>query len=236
MRNKRTGVRLPSDPHGIELLRAARPELHAWSTSATWGDMDVEVVEEARRLIEEFGTNGLIPWAMVHNNHESDKLSPPATTRISGNANSPFFTNDGKLEVTKAYYFYKQLTRAGQAGMAVAATLNENGSPVTGIAFARGATKHPHACADDHKRVRMPRRAAREGDPVTELSLSLHRRGDRHTGLAGARQLFVDGTPWSPPSLPSIHAKTVSSRCTRSSRTRISLSDSWLLWEPSGIK
>lgn len=129
------------DPAGIDLLRDARHGLRAWTTSYTWGDMSLDIVEEARRLIYEVKCNALIPWATLHHDYESDKLSPPAKYRKSGNANSPFKTNDGQIEVTKAYYHFKQICRAGQPGMAVAAVESDD-RDLTLIAFACNGTKN----------------------------------------------------------------------------------------------
>src|ERR1035437_750908 len=88
--------------------------------------------------------SALMPWATVHNDIESDKLSPPAGVRVSGNANSPIKTNGGKVEITKAYYHFKQISRAGQAGMAVAEV--SSADPQIGlIAFASNGTRNPDA-------------------------------------------------------------------------------------------
>ncbi len=132
------------DSRGIDLLREAKPELHAWTTSYTWGDMSLDIVEDARRHIYETKVNGLMPWATVHNDYESDKLSPPATFRVSGNANSPIKTNNGVVTVTKCYYHFKQMTRAGRGGMAVAHVESDD-PDITLIAWASNGTKHPDA-------------------------------------------------------------------------------------------
>ena len=129
---------------GIDLLREKRAELHAWTTSYTWGDMSLDIVEEARRLIYDVKCNALIPWATVHHDLESDKLSPPATMRVSGNANSPIKTNDGRVELTKAYYHFKQISRAGQSGMAVAHVESDD-PQVSLIAFAASGTQNADA-------------------------------------------------------------------------------------------
>lgn len=138
------GFQKQYNPEGIDLLRKARPDLHAWTTSYTWGDMSLDILEDARGLIYGADCNGLIPWATVHHDFESDKLSPPRKFRKSSNANSPIKTNDGKIEVTKAYYHFKQMSRAGQPGMAVAAVTT--GDPdVQLIAFASNGTQNADA-------------------------------------------------------------------------------------------
>lgn len=132
------------DPTGVRRLRRKRPELHAWTTSYTWGEMSVDIVEDARRFIYETEVNGLIPWATVHNDFESDKLHPPRGFRVSGNANSPIRTNHGRVEVTKAYYHYKQMSRAGQPGMQVARVSSDD-PQVTLMAWTKGQSRHPGA-------------------------------------------------------------------------------------------
>jgi len=132
------------DCQGVDILKKHNPGLHAWTTSYTWGKMDVDFVEESRRLIYDVKNNGLIPWATVHHDYESDKLSPPREFRNSSNANSPIKTNDGKVEVTKAYYFFKQISRAGQPSMRVA-YVNSDSEDITAIAFEKNITDNPDA-------------------------------------------------------------------------------------------
>lgn len=98
------GFRQSYDPRGIDLIRQVRPELHVWTTSYTWADMSLDVLEDTRQLIYTVKCNGLIPWATVHNDYESDKLSPPATVRVSSNPNyepfQAFVYRNGTLEYT----------------------------------------------------------------------------------------------------------------------------------------
>lgn len=133
------------DDRAIRLLRQQRPELHAWTTSCTWGTMSLDIVEQARGYLYLAANNALIPWATVHNRYESDKLSPPAGFRISGNANSPIMTHHGVLETTKAYYFYKQLTRAGRPGMKVAFVDSSDPDSVSALAWSAHGTGAPDA-------------------------------------------------------------------------------------------
>ncbi len=132
------------DSRAIDLLREARRDLHAWTTSYTWGDMSLAILEDARQLIYTVKCNALIPWAAVHHDYESDKLSPPAGFRVSTNANSPIKTNGGKVEITKAYYHFKQISRAGQAGMAVAEAASHD-PEIRLIAFASNGTRNRDA-------------------------------------------------------------------------------------------
>lgn len=132
------------EPEGVKLLRQANPALHAWTTSYTWGDMTVEIIEDARNLIYTTNCNGLIPWATIHNDFESDKLSPPAGNRISSNANSPIATNNNGVQITKAYYYYKLISRAGQPGMIVASYTTDDAN-IQAIAFGKNRTQEPDA-------------------------------------------------------------------------------------------
>jgi len=55
------------------------------------------------------------------------------------------FGEDGDYEVRHQYYYYKQLSRAGQKGMKVATVDIERESDVKLIAFASGSSTHPDA-------------------------------------------------------------------------------------------
>ncbi len=131
-------------PEGVDILRGVKPDLHAWTTSYTWGDMNVDILKDARHLIYDVKCNALIPWATVHNDFESDRLQPPHGFRVSSNANSPIKTNDGKVEITKAFYFFKQISRAGQPGMAVAA-VESNDADIQVMAWDGKDSKHADA-------------------------------------------------------------------------------------------
>jgi hypothetical protein len=54
------------------------------------------------------------------------------------------FGDDGRYTVEQGYYFYKQVCRAGQAGMAVT-KVRANDTALALIGFARNGTKHPDA-------------------------------------------------------------------------------------------
>jgi len=132
------------DSKGVDILREKNPDLHAWTTSYTWDPMDHSIIEDARNLIYGVKCNALIPWATIHNAYESDKLHPPMTFRISSNACSPFLTDDGNLTITKAYYYFKQISRAGQPHMKVARVKTDHDS-LQCIAFEKAYTDHPDA-------------------------------------------------------------------------------------------
>jgi len=122
---------------GTELLRLKRPELHAWTTSYSWGGMDVRFIELSRLNIYKAKVNAVIPWAFVQTlTWVGGDPNPGCAIRVS---------EDGTYEVRPGYYFYKQLSRAGQPGMAVAAVTTTTDSGIELIAFARNGTAHPDA-------------------------------------------------------------------------------------------
>lgn len=97
---------------GVDILRERNPKLHAWVTSQSWGKMDAFFVHQLRGNIYSTKCNGIIPWACVQ-----------TLSWVGGDPNpgTAFFVNDaGDYEVKPGYHFYKQISRAGQPGMAVA--------------------------------------------------------------------------------------------------------------------
>jgi hypothetical protein len=120
---------------GIDLLHTKRPELHAWVTSTSWSNMDSRFIKELWGNIYEAKVNGIIPWAGIQR--------PPLWVGGDPNPGCAFkVSEDGSFEVTKGYYFYKQVCRAGQPGMAVAyASSMDSELPV--IAFSSNKTKNP---------------------------------------------------------------------------------------------
>ena len=97
------------------MLRQRREELHAWVTSTSWSAMNVDFVKEIHGNIYTSKVNGIIPWAGIQR--------PPHWVGGDPNPGSAIRVNeDGSYEVAKGYYFYKQVSRAGQAGMAVCET------------------------------------------------------------------------------------------------------------------
>lgn len=121
---------------GNEYLRLARPDLKAWTTSMTWGRMDVDFVDLVRTQIYEGGVNGVIPWATIQTSTWTGGDPNPGTAfRVDGK---------GGYTVEPGYHYFKQLSRAGQPGMAVARADSEH-PQVRLVAFARKATRHPDA-------------------------------------------------------------------------------------------
>jgi hypothetical protein len=142
-------------PHsnlGTDLLREKKPGLHAWVTSTAWNIfdnatprnfvMDAHFIKEMYGNIYEAKVNGIIPWAGIQNHSQWRKPDPNPGTAIR-------VYDDGTYEVPKAYYFYKQVCRAGQTGMAVAYTAAMD-SEFSIIAFARNGTAHPNAFVVTH--------------------------------------------------------------------------------------
>jgi O-glycosyl hydrolase len=126
-----------------DLLRLKRPDLHAWTTSMTWGNRrmvnDYDFVNLIRRNIYDAKVNAVIPWACIQ-----------TLTWVGGDPNpgTAFFVSaDGNYEVKPQYYYYKQLTRAGKPGMAVA-KVNIETKEDTGvnlIAFSSNGTNNSDA-------------------------------------------------------------------------------------------
>lgn len=122
---------------GIDLLRAQRPELHAWITSTSWSNMDVMFVNEIRNSIYSAKVNAIIPWAAVQTSGRwvGGDPNPGTAFRVEQN---------GRYTIEPGYYYYKQVCRAGQPGMAVA-DVRANDPEIGLIAFASNGTRHPNA-------------------------------------------------------------------------------------------
>lgn len=122
---------------GIDKLRAERPELHAWVTSTSWSKMDAFNIKEMHGNIYTAKVNAIIPWAGIQR--------PPHWVGGDPNPGSAFtVSEDGSYKVRPGYYFYKQITRAGQAGMKVAEATAMD-SEIAVIAFASNGTNNPDA-------------------------------------------------------------------------------------------
>jgi hypothetical protein len=127
----------PHTSEGIDLLREKRPLLKAWVTSTSWSQMDAKNIKEMHGNIYSAKVNGIIPWSGIQR--------PVKWVGGDPNPGSAFTVReDGSYEVRRGYYFYKQVTRAGQPGMAVARTMSMD-SQIALIAFASNGTKNPDA-------------------------------------------------------------------------------------------
>ncbi len=123
-----------------DLLRMKRPDLHAWTTSMTWGKKntsDFEFVDLMRLNIYQAKVNAVIPWACIQ-----------TLTWVGGDPNPGtafFVSEEGDYEVKPQYYYYKQLSRAGQKGMKVASVEIDKERDVKLIAFASNGTGNSDA-------------------------------------------------------------------------------------------
>ena len=122
---------------GNEILRAQNPKLHSWVTSQSWGKMDIDFINTIRGNIYATGVNGIIPWAVIQRPAKWVGGDPNPGKAIGVDEN-------GKWAIEPGYYYYKQVSRAGQPGMSVVHVVS-NDTEVGLIGFARGTTKHPDA-------------------------------------------------------------------------------------------
>ena len=81
--------------------------------------------------------NGLIPWAGIQRPEQWVGGDPNPGCAIQ-------VYEDGSYEVMRGYYFYKQVTRAGQPDMAVSRTSSMDAMTAI-IAFASNGTENPNA-------------------------------------------------------------------------------------------
>jgi hypothetical protein len=126
---------------GIDAIRAQNPGLHAWVTSTSWGAMDASFCWEMYNNIYSAKVNSIIPWAAVQTNTwVGGDPNPGTAIRVS----LPSGASGGQYTVEPGYYFYKQVCRAGQAGMAVT-QVRANDSSLALIGFASNDTEHPDA-------------------------------------------------------------------------------------------
>lgn len=122
---------------GTELIREKKPDLHAWVTSTSWSKMDAKNIKEMHDNIYSARVNGIIPWAGIQR--------PVQWVGGDPNPGSAFTVNeDGSYVVRRGYYFYKQITRAGQPGMAVCRTLSMD-TDIPVLAFGKKDTKNQDA-------------------------------------------------------------------------------------------
>jgi hypothetical protein len=122
---------------GIDTLRARRPDLHCWVTSTSWSKMDANNMKEMHGNIYTAKVNSITPWAGIQR--------PAQWVGGDPNPGSAFsVAEDGSYEVRRGYYYYKQVCRAGQPGMAVART-SVMDSEIALIGFSRNGTRHPDA-------------------------------------------------------------------------------------------
>ena len=99
--------------------------------------MDADFLKEMHGNIYTAKVNAITPWACVQRAEKwvGGDPNPGTAFRVF---------EDGTYKVLPGYYYYKQLCRAGQPGMAIAKTYAMD-SEVALIGFARNETKNPSA-------------------------------------------------------------------------------------------
>jgi hypothetical protein len=122
---------------GNDILREKNPRLHSWVTSQSWGAMDVDFINVVRGNIYVAKVNGIIPWATVQRPAKWVGGDPNPGTAIN-------ISETGEYTIRPGYYFFKQVSRAGQPGMFVA-DVSSNDTELGLMAFSRGKTKNPDA-------------------------------------------------------------------------------------------
>ena len=128
---------------GTDTLRVKRPELHAWITSTSWSKMDATNLKEMHGNIYTAKVNAITPWACIQRPEKwiGGDPNPGTAFRVF---EGPRFagSQDGTCKVMRGYYYYKQLSRAGQPGIAVAKAFAMD-SEVAIIAFSANGSKNP---------------------------------------------------------------------------------------------
>jgi O-glycosyl hydrolase len=173
---------------GQDLIQDHKPEVPVWITSRPWAE-GPDFVEHIRRDIYESKANGVIPWALIAGEKEwmgSDM------NYSDGSMDKAFLIwKDGSMEVSDRYYYYKQVTRAGQPGSLVAAVINLD--PALGaIAFKGTASDQQDAFvlvnkSKEHKRVILYIR----GSESTDFKIYRTREGENYKDLG--TQSTTDG-------------------------------------------
>ncbi len=121
--------------YGNDVLREKKPDLHSWVTSTSWANMDAQFVKQIHGNIYTAKVNAIVPWAGIQRptHWVGGDPNPGSAIRVH---------EDGSYEILKGYYFYKQVSRAGQHGMKVAKTFAMQ-SEIAVIGFSSNGTKNP---------------------------------------------------------------------------------------------
>ena len=122
---------------GTDMIREVKPDMHAWVTSASWGNMDAEFAWQIWMNIYLGKINAYIPWAVIKRPEHWITKDPDPNTAF-------LISEDGTYKVMDGYYIYKQFTRAGQPGMGIAYT-DCGDSEVQLLGFAKNETENPDA-------------------------------------------------------------------------------------------
>lgn len=120
---------------GTDILRALKPNLPAWVTSTSWSKMDARFVWELHNNIYSAQVNGIIPWACIQNHSlwEGGDPNPGCAFLVDGK---------GGYQIQPGYFYYKQVSRAGQPGMGVA-RMRSSESLLGIIGFSSNGTVNP---------------------------------------------------------------------------------------------
>lgn len=116
---------------GQDLIHQNKPDVPVWITSRPWSQ-GPDFVEHMRRDIYDCKANGLIPWALIAGDQEW--LGSDGKYKDGSMDKAFAIHRDGSVEVTDRYYYYKQVSRAGQPGMQVAEVINLDPA-LGGLAF-----------------------------------------------------------------------------------------------------
>lgn len=122
---------------GTDMIREVKPDIHAWVTSASWGNMDADFAWQIWMNIYLAKVNAFIPWVIIKRptHWKSDDPNPNTAILVS---------EDSTYKVLPGYYVYKHFTRVGQPGMGVAYTECRD-SEVQILGFSENKTKNPDA-------------------------------------------------------------------------------------------
>jgi hypothetical protein len=121
---------------GADTVHLVRPDLRVWTTSMSFGRMDTTFLEMVRQNIYEAKVNAVIPWAAIQTaDWYGGDPNPGTAFRVDGK---------GGFTVEPGYYLFKQLSRAGQPGMAVASVASAEPN-IQLVAFSSNGGEHPDA-------------------------------------------------------------------------------------------
>jgi O-glycosyl hydrolase len=122
---------------GTDMIREQKPGIHAWVTSASWGNMDAEFAWQIWMNIYLAKVNAYIPWAVIKR--------PTHWISDDPNPNTAFLVlEDSTFKVMPGYYVYKQFSAVGQPGMGIAYTECAD-SEVQILGFSKNETTNPDA-------------------------------------------------------------------------------------------
>ncbi|MEM9324142.1 MAG: hypothetical protein AAGA85_00735 [Bacteroidota bacterium] len=122
---------------GQDLIHQKKPEIPVWVTSRPWTS-GPDFVENFRRDIYESKANGIIPWALIAG---AKQWLQTNGEYADGSMDKAFVIGeDGELTVTKNYFYYKQVTRAGQPGRDVVEVISYD--PAIGVIAFEGEGSH----------------------------------------------------------------------------------------------